>query len=282
MVADSDPGGEAAELVTKASPLLDAIGAPPAAFTAGGGHFIPVRRLGPFPVPRPDPRLGVFEALLVREGEAVRLDAHLARLGSSVSDLYGLDLPDSLSDRITVAAGSTEGRMRMRIDAVPGESSLAVEILAITPFESRPPARLRAWSVPGGLGRHKWLDRRLIDVMEEASADELPLLVDADGYVLEASRASVFALVAGGVLRTPPDDGRILPGVARARVLEYAEELGIEVSAEPLAYQELASADAVVLTSALRQTPVLTLDGRELGQAPELQALLEAGLSSRR
>jgi branched-subunit amino acid aminotransferase/4-amino-4-deoxychorismate lyase len=61
-------------------------------------------------------------------------------------------------------------------------------------------------------------------------------------------------------------------------VLEYAEEVGLEVSTEPLSLEQLASADAVVLTSALRQTPVLTLDGRELGQAPDLQALLEAAL----
>jgi para-aminobenzoate synthetase / 4-amino-4-deoxychorismate lyase len=278
VVADSDPNGEAAELATKAAPLLNAVGAPPAAFTHPGGHFIRVHRFGPFPVPRPDPRRGVFEALLVQDGRAVRRDAHLARLRASVVELYGMELPDSLPDRIDVAAAATEGRMRMRIDAVPGDNALAIEILAMTPFEPRPAARLRTWTVPGGLGRHKWIDRRLIDTFEAASVDELPLLVDADGYVLEASRASVFALVAGGVLRTRPADGRILPGVARARVLEYVEEIGLELSTEPLPYAELASADAVVLTSALRQTPVVALDGRELGRRPELLALLEAAL----
>jgi para-aminobenzoate synthetase/4-amino-4-deoxychorismate lyase len=282
VVADSDPRGEATELATKVAPLLDAIGAPPASFTDSAGRFIRVHRLGPFPVPRPDPRQGVFEALLVQDGRAVRLDAHLARLGSSVADLYGMGLPASISDRIVAAAASSEGRMRMRIYAVPGQDSLAIEILAITPFEPRPAARVRAWSVPGGLGRHKWIDRRLIDASEAASPGELPILVDADGYVLEASRASVFVLAAGDVLWTPPDDGRILPGVARARVLEYAHEVGLEVSTEPLPLEQLGSADAVVLTSALRQTPVVALDGRELSQQPRLLALLEAALVTRR
>jgi para-aminobenzoate synthetase/4-amino-4-deoxychorismate lyase len=280
VVADSDPHGEAAELATKAAPLLDAIGAPPASFTHPGGQYIPVHRFGPFPVPRPDPRQGVFEALLVQDGRAVRLDAHLARLRSSVAELYGLELPGSISDRINTAAASTKGPMRMRVDAVCGENSQEIEV-STRPFDQRPAARLRAWSVPGGLGRHKWIDRRLIDAIEAASPGELPILVDADGYVLEASRASVFVLAPGGVVWTPPDDGRILPGVARARVLEYAAKIGLEVRTEPLPLEQLGSADAVVLTSALRQTPVAALDGRELGREPRLQALLEAALVTR-
>ena len=278
VVADSDPQGEATELATKALPLLDAIGAPPAAFIDAHSHPVPMRRLGPFPVPRPDSRQGLFEALLVEDGRPVRLQAHIDRLDASVRELYGMQLPDSLAERVEATAAGTEGRMRMRIAAVCIGDALEVDVVAQT-FVPRGPARLRAWSVPGGLGCHKWTDRRLIDAMEAASGEELPLLVDADGYVLEASRASVFALVAGGVLRTPPDDGRILPGVARARVLEYAREIELEISTAPLAYDELVSAEAVVLTSALRQTPVIALDGRELRQLPKLLAILEAALN---
>ncbi len=307
VVADSDPAAEAVELATKAAPLLEAVGAAPASFQGPQGPYIPMRRLGPFPVPRPDPWWGVFEALLVQDGRVVALEAHLERLGSSVAELYGMELPLWLSDRIQSAAALTEGRVRMRVDAVVGQTTLKpaglnagwtldaggnlglsgtldagatleVEVSARA-FEPRPPARLRAWSVPGGLGRHKWTDRRLIDAMEAASGDELPILVDADGYVLEASRASVFLLDPGGVLRTPPDDGRILPGVARARVLGHAAEAGLEVSIEPMALGQLLSAQAVVLTSALRQTPVLALDGEALSQRPELAALIGAALA---
>ncbi len=279
VVADSDPDGEAAELATKAAPLLDALGAPPASFTSQYGTYIPVHRFGPFPVPRPDPQRGVYESLLVQDRRAVRLDAHLARLRSSVAELYGLELPDWIGGQIRAAAAATGGRMRMRVDALPGKDSLVVKILAITPFEPRPPARLRAWAVPGGLGAHKWTDRRLIDAMEAAAPEELPILVDADGYVLEASRASVFVLSPGGVLCTPPDDGRILPGVARARVLAYADEIGLQLSTEPLPLERLKVADAVVLTSALRHTPAVALDGVQLPQQPELRALLQAALA---
>ena len=306
VVADSDPHEEAVELATKAAPLLEAVGAPAPALSDVDGHFIAVRRFGPFPVPRPDPRRGVFEALLVEDRQVVRLEAHLDRLGSSLGELYGLELPATTGDRIVASAAATEGRRRMRIDVVcdppwgMGYADAAAERaeveradarwtegslelgISLSPFVRRPPVGLRACTVPGGLGAHKWIDRTLIDAMESACGDELPLLVDADGYVLEASRASVFALVAGGVLRTPPDDGRILPGVARACVLEHAEAAGLPVSTAPLPYGELSQARAVVLTSALRQTPALALDGRELGREPALLALIEAALAGNR
>jgi para-aminobenzoate synthetase / 4-amino-4-deoxychorismate lyase len=279
VVADSDPRGEAAELATKAAPLLQAIGAPPATFTDAHARFVPVHRFGPFPIPRPDPRLGVFEAALVEDRRVIRLAAHLARLGSSVTELYGLDLPSSITGLITEAAAGAEGRTRLRVDLRCGDGGLEIEV-SMRPVGPSTPVRLRAWAIPGGLGPHKCSDRRLIDAMEAASGDELPLLVDADGYILEASRASVFALDRGGVLRTPPNDGRILPGTARARVLEHAQQLGLEIGVEPLTLAEVASAQAVVLTSALRQTAVVALDGREVSQQPELLALARAALGS--
>ena len=71
--------------------------------------------------------------------------------------------------------------------------------------------------VPGGLGPHKWRDRTLLEAHEADDPDTIPLLLDADGLVLEASRANVVVRDAGGALHTPPADGRILPGVTAAR-----------------------------------------------------------------
>jgi para-aminobenzoate synthetase/4-amino-4-deoxychorismate lyase len=278
VVADSDPIAEATELATKVAPLLEAIGAPRARFTTSDARFVPVHRFGPFPVPRPDPRSGVYETLLVQDGKVIRLDAHLARVALAVRELYGHELPASTADRLTAAAAATPGSARMRVDVMPAHGSLDLTVMT-SALEHTVPVGLRVWCVPGGLGAHKWIDHRLIDALQSASGDDLPLLVDADGYVLETSRASVFMLASGGVLRTPPDDGRILPGISRARVLEYGHAGGLQISTEPLALEELASAQAVVLTSALRRTPVTALDRRELGQRPELLALLETALA---
>ncbi len=280
VVADSDPDAEAAELAVKAAPLLEALGAAAVPAAARRGHSPRVRRLGPVPIPRPDLSLGVFETLLVCDRRALCLDLHLARLGSSVLSLYGTSLPASTTLRIQSAARTTDTPSRLRVDALPndfGMVEIAVRVRPLVPIET---ARVRVWTLPGGLGSHKWTDRRLVEAIEARSPGELPLLVDADGHVLEATRASVFALGCDGVLRTPPDDGRILPGIARAQVLAHAQRLGLKNSQAPLLLDDLLHAQGVILTSALRHTPVLAIDGRELTSQPNLTALVQCALNA--
>ena len=105
--------------------------------------------------------------------------------------------------------------------------------------------------VPGWNGAHKWADRRLVEQAEADTDPARPLLVDADDTLLEGSRGNLF-LVRDGVLLTPPADGRVLPGVTRARLIELAGELGVAVREEPLAFERLAEADEVLLTGAVR------------------------------
>ena len=81
----------------------------------------------------------------------------------------------------------------------------------------RVPVQLIPRTVPGGVGGHKWIDRRLL---ESIAHEGEPLLCDLDAFVLETARANVFCVEPDGRLLTPPADGRILPGVTRDRVLE--------------------------------------------------------------
>jgi para-aminobenzoate synthetase/4-amino-4-deoxychorismate lyase len=253
VVADSDPAAEAEELAVKAAPLLRAIGASPtpAPTRPRPRSLAPLLRAGPEPVPRPDPAAGVFETLRVADGRPVALEAHLARLAASARALYGLALPDGLAERAAAAAtapsagASPDGRLR--IDLRPDGTMT----LATGPLPASDPLALRAWTVPGGLGPHKWADRRLVEALEAASDGAAVLLVDAGGAVLEAGRANVFARGSDGIVRTPPADGRILPGVHRARLL--AEGAAIEAE---LSLDDLLAATDVWLTSALRSVPV--------------------------
>jgi para-aminobenzoate synthetase/4-amino-4-deoxychorismate lyase len=79
----------------------------------------------------------------------------------------------------------------------------------------------------------------------------VPLVVDADGAVLEGSRGSLFC-VSAGALVTPPADGRLLPGITRAQAIAAAGALGIELREEPVGVEALAAADEVFLTGAVR------------------------------
>ena len=240
IVADSHGEDEAREAAAKAAPLLAAIGAQPPPNlkpTLKGSDPLYVRR-GPRPVPRPDPGAGIYETVLVERGEPLHVEAHLARLAASLRSLYRLPPPDGIGARVAAAARG-HGRARLRIDVVPGEDAAIV----VTPLGDIAPAVLRPVVLPGGLGPHKWRDRTLLESHESDDPATLPLLLDADGHVLETSRTNVVAQAAGGTLSTPPADGRILPGVTVART-----------GARPrtLTLADLRAAHAIHVTSALR------------------------------
>lgn len=237
------------------------------------------------PPPPPDPSQGLFETLLVTEGRPVELDAHLDRLAASVREIFGAELAPSIrEDAEREAAGLALGRLR--IDVAPGVDGVLVHSLAarrIDPDFSFPAQgdALRSVTAPGWSGAHKWADRDWLEQVEGEFGEELALIVDADGHVLESGRANVF-IVIDGALATPPADSRILPGTTRAATIEIARELGIEVSERPLTLHDLRHADAIFLTSSVRGLrPARSLDGVELEGSTELVARLAAELRER-
>jgi para-aminobenzoate synthetase/4-amino-4-deoxychorismate lyase len=225
-------------------------------------------------VSRPAPGAGIFETIRVEGGRALWLDRHVARLRASAAALYGAAPGDELDACIArVLSATPEEPCRLRITHVPGEAPQA----ALAPLgraASRAPVSLRPWTLPGGLGQHKWLDRRLVDAAA-ARLGATPLIVEPDGEVLEAAWANVWALE-GRRLLTPPADGRLLPGVTRARLLEHA---GLDAAEERLSLERLAGADAIVLTSALRLAVPAHL-GPESPPDDEIAASIAAALDA--
>ncbi|HLM86850.1 MAG TPA: aminodeoxychorismate synthase component I [Solirubrobacteraceae bacterium] len=282
IVSDSLPAVEVEEVKIKARPLLDAVGG----VLADQQSVRPLgrpRRLGPSPLPRPESARGVFETMLVTGGRAPRLGAHLARLAASARELYGSALEQPIAEEVaSVVRGLARGRARLT--AIPRHDGLEIGIelgeLELG-HDDLLPIDIALVTLPGGLGAHKWRDRRLIDAVT-ASAGCLPVFVDLDGYLLEASRANIF-LVRGASVLTPPLDGRILPGTTRARTIARACQLGCGVAERPIHQSELASADGIFLTSSLRGIePVLAVDGRAADFAcSELGAGLADGLCGR-
>lgn len=242
----------------------------------------------PVTLHHPDRDRGVFETMLVVEGRPVELDAHMARLAASVDGLFGSRAPAStrraLLDR---ARGIRLGRMRLTV-APAGDGRLEVELAAgeIEPTVVFPAwergAALRSIVVEGGLGRHKWADRSTLEGAEALpSKKAIPLLLDGDGSVLEASRANVF-VVNEGTLTTPPTDGRILPGIARARTIEIAEAIGIELDERAVAPSDLLDAEEVFLTGSVRGIePVRSVDGTEREHRGDVTSRLTAELRHR-
>ncbi|WP_214367113.1 aminodeoxychorismate synthase component I [Pseudonocardia sp. H11422] len=263
VTVDSTPAEEWAECLTKAAPLLRVLGdgvpwAPTGTVTAG---------------PRPRPADGLFETVLVVDGHPQRLADHLRRLRRSYWECFGYPLTADVAGAIGAVVGDGTGHLRVRVDAAPGEPG-RVEVVAHpcdppAPLDRQPGLVLRV-SRPAEGAAHKFADRRWLDDREAGLVPgTLPLLVDAQGRVLESTRSNVF-LVRDGVVATPPLDGRILPGTARQAVLDALDTRGARYEIGELTLDDLARADGVFLTNAIRGLQwVRAVDGLAEWPAPD-------------
>src|SRR4051812_28544788 len=217
--------------------------------------------------PRPDPRQGVFTTLLVLRGRPVELDAHLARLDASARALFGCPAPPAALG-LVLAHADGAGPARLRLTVAPADDGALTAEVTLAPVDAslilpdfERAVELAPIAVEGGIGAHKWAGRRMLAAAETDLAPRLPLVLDRDGAVLEASRGNVFAIL-DGVVSTPPADGRILPGIARSRVLRIAAAAGLEVREEPIAFDRLADAAEMFVTGSVRGIePVRRSDG---------------------
>ena len=226
---------------------------------------------------RPDPALGLFETMLVCDGQVQEPAAHLRRLAASVAELYGAELPRGLPIELQRRAAALTGEHRLRVDAIPAPGGLRIG-WRTSPLDpgSSAPVRCHEVVLAGGLGPHKWSDRRALDRL--AVSDATALIVDHDGAVLEAAWANLW-LIEGRKLITPPADGRILPGVTRAQLLELAPELGLVAREESVSTARIRAAEGLFLTSSLRHAVGAGLAG-EIAREPEhpVTAAIRAGL----
>jgi len=224
--------------------------------------------------PLPDPARGVFETMLVVDGEPVALDEHLRRLKSSLDRLYGAALPGDAAARVADAAHAVQlGRLRLSaaapVDGTP--PALTVATVAIDPAIVCPPREhgleLRPEPVRDWRGEHKWADRRLLEALEAAAAPATPLLVDeSDGALLETTRANLFVVSGDGDVATPPTDGRVLPGIARAAAIAAARRAGAEVVERTISAAELLAAREAFATGSVRVVePVRSFGGAPVG-----------------
>jgi branched-chain amino acid aminotransferase/4-amino-4-deoxychorismate lyase len=241
---------------------------------------------------------GLFETVLARCGELVRLGAHLDRMIAGCAVL-GLPEPDRaeaerLMRQALAAAGLGDERAAVRLTLTAGSGgrgldrpdALTPRLLATAAAAPRPQApavlvtarvRRNHQSPAARLKTLSYLDNVLARAeAREAGADEAVML-NARGELACAAAANLF-WIADGRLFTPALGCGVLPGIVRGEVLAAAAELGAPVQAVRAGPEALAAAEAVFLTNALiGLRPVARVDGRACQPSP-LMDRLAAGL----
>jgi len=228
---------------------------------------------------------GVFETILVVNGEPRDLDDHLVRLAVS-AEMTGLVVPAPERWRRGVRAvieAWTGGRqMVLRLIASRGPEHVrepvcyvlgaelpvssarqrvtGVRVLLLDRGFTVEAATSAPWLLAGAKTLSYGVNMAALRYARQQGADDVIFLA-SDGTVLEAPTASVV-VARGRILTTPPDEG-ILAGITVRRLFRAAAAAGWQVRTEPLTAAELHSADGVWLASSARLiAPVVAIGGR--------------------
>ncbi len=251
IVADSTPAEEWAEVLTKAAPLLSALGIEPPAPTA--------RTAGSKGLA--NPAAGLIDTVLVVDGRAVEAAGHTARLRRSYWEAYRTALRadvDTLLAEQVDACGPGVWRARLHADTAAPERVT----IALTPWQPPLPVEEQAGLVlavrpapEAGLERHKYADRtwlagQLAEVHAHG-ADDVALVAPHSRALLETTRSCLFAVVDGRLV-TAPTDGQILPGVTRQVLVDLALDAGVAVDLTAPSPELLRRAAGLLAVNALR------------------------------
>ncbi len=176
--------------------------------------------------------LGLFETIKVLRGRPVFFQDHFERLRRSAGEL-GLPFTTASGElharclRCAAANGLDDGSLKIVVfqDTAGLGELIATRANSYSDINYKIGFALKIFSEDrrsAGIFSLKTLNYlknlRAKQAAQAAGGDEA-LFIDAGGLVLEGATSNVF-VVKGGEVLTPPLEGRILPGIARSRVLQ--------------------------------------------------------------
>jgi 4-amino-4-deoxychorismate lyase len=226
---------------------------------------------------------GLFETVAVANGRLRFLDWHLERLADGARRLGfpALDL-DRIRAELGEAANGATAIVKLLVTRGPGprgyrpprEPSPTRIVMAIDGRPNSPAAEgARLGWCRTRLGRNAALagikhTNRLEQVLARAEWDDGSmdegLVQDAEGHVIGATQANVFARI-DGRWTTPRLDGCGVAGVMRRAFREWLRGQGRPAEERAIAAPEILAAPSLVLTNALMGAwPVRELAGRAL------------------
>ncbi len=239
---------------------------------------------------------GIFETILVADGQARELRPHLERLARSAAmlDLPEPDLAawDSIVSQVLARwSGSREFSLKLvytrGVDSDPTQTptafALASEVpaatlaarsngVAVVTLERGFPTDLaeRApWLLLGAKPLSYGVNMAALREARRRGAEDV-IFTATDGSIFEGPTSTVV-LAKGRTLYTPPAVIGILPGTTQAALFRGAEKAGWTVKVEPLAARDLLGGDGVFMVSSVRKlVRVHTLDGVALADSREV------------
>lgn len=234
---------------------------------------------------------GVFEGIRAYDGRVFKMEEHLRRLYESARAIM-LTIPIGIEEmgaaiyQTMEANGLRDAYIRLVVTRGVGDLGLdprkctSPSVIIITDRIALYPPELyerglRAMTAPTQRVAVNALNPRVkslnylnnilakLDALQAGYPEAI--LLNPDGYVVEATGENIFIL-RRGVLITPPAFVGILEGITRNAVMELARGMGIPVEEKLFCRHDLYVADECFLTgTACEIMPVVEVDGRPVG-----------------
>jgi branched-subunit amino acid aminotransferase/4-amino-4-deoxychorismate lyase len=242
---------------------------------------------------------GLFETLLAVDGRMEHWAAHWTRLTAGCAAL-GLPSPDEFQTRVActnalATALLNKGRAAVRLTLTAGSGGRGLErpaVIAARVFVTAAPApdavqapaklvtshvRRNEGSPASRLKSLAYLDNLLARREALAAGGDEALMLNNRGEPACASAANLFWIM-GGKLVTPALECGVLAGTTRARVIDQAKRIGIEVVEGRFTPEALRACEGAFITNSLIGLRAISrLDGATL-PAHRLFGALAAGL----
>ncbi len=248
---------------------------------------------------------GVFEGIRAYNGIVFKLKEHIDRLYSSARAIM-LEIPLSKEEmieavletlrkndlrdayiRLVITRGIGDLGLDPRKCPKPSVIIIAVPLLRLYDEEKRRQgiSMIVSWTRrdPVDATSHEikslnYLNSILAKIeANNAGADEA-LILDANGYICEATGENIF-IVKNGKLYTPPRTSGALPGITAGVIKRIAKNLGYEVIERNLTVTELYEADEAFLTGTGAEImPIREVNKRKIGEGkmgPITEKILE-------
>jgi aminodeoxychorismate lyase len=243
---------------------------------------------------------GLFEVVRIFNGRPFRWRQHMVRLqrGAKFLKIKLPFTPEKLhrfAVKLVAKNKMPDSLLRLTLSrgvGIRGYSPKGAEkpVLAMTlhpapemDLEHPPEWKLisSAFRLPAGepLSQFKTCNK-LPQVLARAEADAADaneaLLLNTEGFVVEAAAANLFWVERGRVF-TPPLAGGILPGVTRGTVLEICTKLKIPAAQKNILPNNLARVDGIFLSvSSFGIVAAKSLDGKKLKRSPLIARIAKA------
>jgi branched-subunit amino acid aminotransferase/4-amino-4-deoxychorismate lyase len=224
---------------------------------------------------------GLFETILIKSGQPVLLERHLARMADSASQ-FQLEAPFPPAEimlmlKETIAGNViSEGAARITLTAgVNGEAANIVISARKLPYTSGQYARGFAAgfvSFPRNerspLVGHKttcFFDNVLARREIAGRGLDEGLFLNTRGELAEGTVSNIF-MVVGGKVHTPPPESGLLPGIMRQMALDVCRQRGIAAGERIILPEELQHCrEAFITNSLMGVMPLVSIEGQPVG-----------------